>query len=118
MGVVESGIPGTVYLHLQYPGMVRKLRRQKNKAPDTFRIFYLGDSFTEGTAPMDQSVPSRVEQTLNDLVQNSSLNFEVINTGTTSYSPTIFYILARYVLTDYDPDLIVVNVDMTDDFDD
>ena len=67
---------------------------------------------------MDQSVPSRVKQALNDSIQNSSLNFEVINTGTTSYSPTIFYILARYVLTDYDPDLIVVNVDMTDDFDD
>ena len=59
-----------------------------------------------------------MEQSLNDRVRDKALNFEVINTGTTSYSPTLYYILCRYVLSDYDPDLIVVNVDMTDDFDD
>jgi lysophospholipase L1-like esterase len=88
------------------------------KPPNTYRIFYLGDSFTEGTLPMGQSIPSVVEQKLNELAQGKDIQFEVINTGTTSYSPTIFYVLTRYVLMDYAPDLIVVNVDMTDDFDD
>lgn len=88
------------------------------KTPDTYRIFYLGDSFTEGTLPMDQSVPSVVEQQLNQLTAGKDIQFEVINTGTASYSPTIFYVLTRYVLMDYAPDLIVVNIDMTDDFDD
>jgi hypothetical protein len=88
------------------------------KPPQTYRIFYLGDSFTEGTVPMDQSLPSVVEQQLNEMAEGKDIEFEVINTGTTSYSPTIFYILTRYVLLDYAPDLIVVNVDMTDDFDD
>jgi lysophospholipase L1-like esterase len=88
------------------------------KPPNTYRIFYLGDSFTEGTLAMDQSIPSVVEQKLNELAQGKDIQFEVINTGTTSYSPTIFYVLTRYVLMDYAPDLIVVNVDMTDDFDD
>ena len=99
-------------------GWLEKYDVQEEKPESTYRIFYLGDSFTEGTAPMDQSVPSIVERNLNDLVKNTNLTFEVINTGTTSYSPTLFYLLVRYVLKDYSPDLIVVNVDMTDDFDD
>jgi len=88
------------------------------KPANTYRIFYVGDSFTEGTAPMDQSVPSLVETRLNAIAENGRWRYEVINTGTTSYSPTIYYLLVRYVLMKYSPDLIVVNVDMTDDFDD
>lgn len=83
------------------------------KAPGTYRVFYLGDSFTEGTAPMESSVPSVVERAL-----AARGRVEVINTGTSSYSPSIFYVLARYVLLDYAPDLLVVNVDMTDVDDD
>jgi lysophospholipase L1-like esterase len=99
-------------------GWIEDYDIELTKPPNTYRIFYLGDSFTEGTLPMDQSIPSVVEQKLNELAQGKDIQFEVINTGTTSYSPTIFYVLTRYVLMDYAPDLIVVNVDMTDDFDD
>jgi len=88
------------------------------KKPNTYRIFYVGDSFTEGTCPMEMAVPSIVERSLNEMTKGKKLSFEVINTGTASYSPTLFYILVRYVLMDYQPDLIVVNVDMTDDYDD
>jgi hypothetical protein len=55
------------------------------KPTGTCRIFYVGDSFTEGAVPMEQSVPSLVEKHLNET---------------------------------YSPDLIVINVDMTDTFDD
>ncbi len=44
--------------------------------------------------------------------------FEVINTGTASYSPVIYYILLRHYLLPYEPDLVVLAVDMTDDYDD
>lgn len=88
------------------------------KEPGTWRIFYLGDSFTEGTVPMDQSLPSLVEAGLNGAARAGAPRVEVINTGTSSYSPTIFYLLVRHVLLGYAPDLIVVNVDMTDDYDD
>ena len=91
---------------------------EKAKSPNTYRIFYLGDSFTEGTCEMDQSVPSLIESGLNAPENGDDFSFEVINTGTASYSPTIYYVLARYFLLDYDPDLIVVDIDMTDDFDD
>jgi lysophospholipase L1-like esterase len=88
------------------------------KPVGTYRIFYVGDSFTEGTVPMSQSVPSLVETYLNSLEPPEPLRFEVINTGTSSYSPILYYILVRYFLIHFAPDLIVVNVDMTDVFDD
>ncbi len=89
---------------------------EKTKPENTYRIFYIGDSFTEGTVEMENSVPSIVENALNS--KKSHTKFEVINTGTASYSPSIFYILVRYYLSEYSPDLLVLNVDMTDMYDD
>ena len=88
------------------------------KPPNTCRIFYVGDSFTEGCVPMEESVASRLEAHLNGAQKDKGLHFEVINTGTTSYSPLIYYILIRHFIAPYSPDLIVINVDMTDDYDD
>src|SRR5262245_14779818 len=81
---------------------------ERAKPPQTYRIFYVGDSFTEGTVPMSQSVPSVVERELNERARGGPWRFEVINTGTLSYSPSIYYVLVRYVLMDYAPDLVVV----------
>ena len=101
-------------------GWIESYDVEKSKPPGTYRIFYLGDSFTEGTAPMDQSVPSLVETALNRRAKDkkTGTRFEVINAGTSSYSPLIYYTLLRHVVFDYAPDLVVIQVDMTDDFDD
>jgi hypothetical protein len=99
-------------------GWIEAYDVEQKKPADTWRIFYVGDSFVEGTVPMHASLPSRVEQTLNRHSPGGGPRFEVINTGTTSYSPLIHYVLIRYVLLKYEPDLIVVVVDMTDDYDD
>lgn len=88
------------------------------KPKGTFRIFYVGDSFTEGTCPQDQAVPSVVGKRLADVAKGKNLRFEVINAGSRSYSPILYYILIRYWLCAYRPDLIIVSVDMTDDADD
>lgn len=88
------------------------------KPPGTYRIVYVGDSFVQGTAPMNQRMPFLVGEHLNSLARGSGLRVEVVNTGTFSYSPTLYYLLTREVLLQYRPDLIVVCVDMTDDFDD
>lgn len=104
--------------HFNAQGWIEHYDVDREKPANTFRIFYVGDSFTEGTCPMEQSVPSRVESMLNEKYSRDSLHFEVINTGTSSYSPTIVYVLVRYVLMEYSPDLIVFNVDMTDVHDD
>ena len=92
----------------------------KQKSENIYRIFYLGDSNIEGTAPMEQSVPSRVESALNQLAQKKNLDttFEVINTGTSSYSPLLYYILFRYKVSEYNPDLVVITIAMNDVFDD
>ena len=107
------------YIHVYNgQGWIERYDIAKEKPSNVYRIFYLGDSFTEGTAPMEQSVPSIVEDALNKQQSRNAWRFEVVNTGTSSYSPLILYILARYYLADYSPDLLVVNVDMTDVYDD
>ncbi|MBF0483208.1 MAG: hypothetical protein HQL25_00730 [Candidatus Omnitrophica bacterium] len=99
-------------------GWIAKYDIALKKPKDTYRIFYVGDSFTEGVMPMEQSVPSIVQQVLNDKFSNKGINFEVINTGTSSYGNVIYYILIRYFITQYHPDVVVINVDMTDSYDD
>jgi hypothetical protein len=42
----------------------------------------------------------------------------VINAGTASYAPTLYYLVLKTRLLSYHPDLLVVTVDMTDVFDD
>ena len=85
------------------------------KLQGTYRIAYLGDSFIEGTCPPEDTVPSIVERSLK--VPGFS-KVEVINTGTSSYSPTLYYLLLKTKLLQFKPDLVVVTVDMTDAFDD
>ena len=91
---------------------------QPNKPDNTYRIFYLGDSFVEGLVARHESLPNLVEQRLEERARGRGLQFEVINAGVGSYSPVLYYILLRYQIMDFDPDLVVVVVDMTDDFDD
>lgn len=85
------------------------------KPRDTYRIAYLGDSFIEGTCQQEDTVPSIVEHTLK--VPGFS-HVEVLNTGTSSYAPTLYYLLLKTKLLQFKPDLVVVNIDMTDAFDD
>ena len=93
--------------------MERELPQQKGER--SYRIAYLGDSFTEGTCPEADSVPAIVERTLR---VPGYENVEVLNAGTASYAPTLYYLLLKTKVLSYHPDLVVVNVDMTDVFDD
>lgn len=88
------------------------------KPPGVVRIFYVGDSFVMGYVPEPEAMPRLVENALNGGATGAGRRFEVVNTGTPSYSPTLEYILIRYYLTRYAPDVVVLNVDMTDDYDD
>jgi hypothetical protein len=90
---------------------------QQAKPPGTFRVFYLGDSFTECTCPMEQSVPRRVETALRPYFLQKNMAVEVVNTGTASYAPSLYYLVLKEILP-YEPDLIVIDVDLTDVFDD
>jgi hypothetical protein len=66
---------------------------------------------------MEQSVPRRVEAALRPYFLQKNMAVEVVNTGTASYAPSLYYLVLKDILP-YEPDLIVINVDLTDVFDD
>jgi hypothetical protein len=57
---------------------------------------------------------SLVEKSLNQHYRNEGINIEVVNTGTASYSPVIYYLLIKERILNYSPDLVIICVDMTD----
>lgn len=83
------------------------------KPQGTFRILLLGDSFAEGYGVEESaSYQNQLERLLND--RYPQINVEVINAGVQSYSPVLEYIYLLKVGLTFDPDLIFVNVDVTD----
>ncbi len=81
-----------------------------------FRVLMLGDSFTEGGGlTLEQTVAKRVESGLNGRGCGA---YEVVNAGVASYSPILEYLLFQRLAPVLQPDLVVVNFDMTDVHDD
>jgi len=81
----------------------------------TYRIIVMGDSFTEGYYPED-SFGRVLQSRLNAL--DNPLDYEVINCGTTSYSPLLHLLRYKHQLRELEPDEVIVNIDLTDIFDD
>jgi hypothetical protein len=85
------------------------------KPTGVVRILMLGDSFTEGGGLADaDTVPRQVERALAAYCPG----LEVVNAGTASYSPILEYLALQDVGAAVAPDVIVVNLDMTDVHDD
>jgi hypothetical protein len=85
------------------------------KPAGTVRVLMLGDSFTEGGGLADaDTIPRRVETAL----RASCPGVEVINAGAASYSPILEYLLLKEIGDTVSPDLVVLNLDMTDVHDD
>jgi lysophospholipase L1-like esterase len=84
------------------------------KPQGVFRIFYVGDSNVQGLVDFPDKMARRVEAELNRAPPPGVTRFEVVNTGTSSYSPYLYFALIKHVILGLSPDLIVVNVDMTD----
>jgi len=88
----------------------------EKKPVGTFRIFYVGDSNVQGVVDTPYKMVKIVEKGLNS--RSKKIKFEVINTGTSSFSILQYYLLIKYTLLKYAPDLVVLNIDMTDASDD
>ena len=84
------------------------------KPKNTYRIFYVGDSNVQGVVPWGKQMPSLVEKRLNKYYDHRDIKIEVINTGTASYSPLIYFLLIKEKILSYSPDLVIICVDMTD----
>lgn len=87
------------------------------KPPNSLRVFFLGDSNTYGVVDPEDKMAEIVGKHLNEIGSKIGVNVESINTGTSSYSFLQYYLIAKKIL-DYSPDLVVINIDMTDVSDD
>jgi hypothetical protein len=87
------------------------------KPSGTFRILMLGDSFTEGGGlDIHDTVAKVVEAGLRG--GRCGMAVDVVNAGHASYSPILEYLLLRDVGLRLQPDLVILNFDMTDVHDD
>jgi len=84
------------------------------KKPDnTIRIFYVGDSNTQSPVKEDAKMATIVGKRLSEKFKGKK-RIEVINTGTSSWSPSIYYLEIKDYILKYSPDIVIIDVDMTD----
>lgn len=105
-------IPYMLYTNSQ--SWVEQYNIKPEKPKNTYRIFYVGDSNTQGVVAPEKKMAKIVEKELNDVYKKYSTKIEVINTGTSSYSPSQYYLIIKNNIIPYSPDLVVIDVDMTD----
>jgi lysophospholipase L1-like esterase len=81
-----------------------------------YRIVMLGDSFTGGRGvDDDQTFSAILERSLNaNAAAGADRAVEVVNAGVDSYSPMLSYLQLSRQLPPLDPDLVVLNFDMSD----
>jgi hypothetical protein len=83
------------------------------KAPGVFRIIVIGDSFTfGGKMHFDDSFSKRLERMLN--LNNNQRKVEVLNWGISGYSTLHEVELVKDAVTQFNPDLIVVQITLND----
>jgi len=79
------------------------------------RILMLGDSMTWGYGVEKEETFSEV---LQQKLKAKRIKADVINAGATSYSPTLEYLLLKNKGLSYKPDVVILNLDMSDIQDD
>ena len=85
------------------------------KPAGSYRAVFLGDSFTLGYY-FEDTVAARLERRLNQI--GDGVRYEVVNCAATSYSPLVEYMRIRHQLAELRPDEIILNIDLTDVYDD
>lgn len=87
------------------------------KPKDVYRILMLGDSYTFGIGNNLEDIFSKVlEKDLN--AKSKEKKIEVINGGCSSYSPLLEYLFLIYKGLALNPDLVILNYDISDVQDD
>lgn len=104
----------TIHFVTNKQGWIEDYDISLKKPENTFRIFYVGDSNVQGRVPYKKNMVEQVECALNKSFGRSGMRYEVINTGVSSYSPILYHLLIKYEILPYAPDLVIINVDMTD----
>jgi len=87
------------------------------KPPGTQRILMLGDSFTEGNGVQEsETFSSRLQWSLDQA--RLGMCWQVINAGVGSYSPLLELLYLKNGGLELQPDLVVLNLDLSDIYDD
>jgi hypothetical protein len=82
------------------------------KPPGVFRIVVVGDSFTFGQGvQFDDTFVKRLERMLN---LNGTRKVEVINAGMPGYSSMQEVTLVHHAMTEFDPDMVLLEVTLND----
>ncbi|MDL1892454.1 SGNH/GDSL hydrolase family protein [Sphingobacteriales bacterium CHB3] len=89
-----------------------------SKPPNTFRILMLGDSFTVGEGVNHAETFSKLLEAALNANAPSERRIEVINAGVGSYSPLLEFLYLRHNGLQLQPDLVVLNFDISDLYDD
>ncbi|MBD2310582.1 SGNH/GDSL hydrolase family protein [Desertifilum sp. FACHB-1129] len=82
------------------------------KAPDTYRILGIGDSFAYGVVPYEHNYYTRLEEKLNQ----SNGNFEVINMGIPNLDPKDYLAILINEGLELNPDMVVLSFFIGNDF--
>jgi nuclear transport factor 2 (NTF2) superfamily protein len=86
------------------------------KDKDVFRIAVLGDSFVFGVGvPVEETACYLLEKALN---KDGGRRYQVYNFGVYSFSPVLEYIYVKREIVKYDPDLVILMLDISDVQDD
>jgi lysophospholipase L1-like esterase len=101
---------GTTVAHVNAL-QLRGPERQREKPPGTRRILMLGDSFTFGISVRDEETFSAL---LEERLSSGAQPVEVLNGGTDSAAAIVSACHFRNYFGQLDPDLVVLNVDMSD----
>jgi lysophospholipase L1-like esterase len=96
---------------------LRERELPRRKPEGTRRVLLLGDSFTEGNGVEgEDAFPAKLQALVDDL--RLPTRWEVINAGEGSYSPLLMYLLLKNELIHLEPDLVILNLDVSDFYDD
>jgi hypothetical protein len=92
---------------------IRRMR-VPNAAHCAPKLLFMGDSFMQGLG-IDNTIPVHVRDYFHDVLHRDVC---AVNAGTSSYSPSVYVPQGRKLIPKVKPDVVIIDVDETDLWDD
>lgn len=82
------------------------------KPAGAYRVLLIGDSFIESESVEESKTAAALVE--KEIIAETEKRIEVVNMGVMSYSPAVYYRVIKDKGLPLNPDLVIVNVDMSD----